>query len=297
MDQKDLQILRLLLDDGRESYEKISRKVDLNPNTVKIRINKLVEMGVIKRFATQLNISLFNISVCYSLFHTTEDNVKTELIERIGQMPEVVGGVAAIDNKISIVHLFRSDAELHENLEKFKQFKEVKSMENYILLIPRIGASQKFKVTKNDWRIINALKDDCRKTEIEVADEIGLSVKTVKRRISHLRNKGIIRFMIDLDTASGNLLTYNPIIKFKKINSEDLIQINKMFNNPFYIWRIANEETMIYTVFIEHLREIDEQIAKIRQIDNVIDVIKIIPTRMYYFKSWIDDFIQEKAEE
>jgi hypothetical protein len=54
---------------------------------------------------------------------------------------------------------------------------------------------------------------------------------------------------------------------------------------------------MIYTVFIEHLREIDEQIAKIRQIDNVIDVIKIIPTRMYYFKSWIDDFIQEKAEE
>ena len=47
MDDKDLEILKLLLFDGRMSYEAIAKKVKITPYLVKKRINHLVDLGVI----------------------------------------------------------------------------------------------------------------------------------------------------------------------------------------------------------------------------------------------------------
>ena len=295
LDQKDLKILRLLLDDGRKSYEKIAKWVDLTPTTVKNRITQLIHEEIIIDFKTQINPKILNYSVCYSLAYLKGDPNKHALIEQLGDKKKVVGGCVNLGNYLSIVHTFLNDAELYENIQSFKQFEEIEALDNFILLFP-IMDFQDVKITKNDWRIIYALKDDCRKTDLEVAEELNLSAKTVKRRLNYLKNNGIITFMVNLDTSSGNLLTYNPIIKFKSINSKDLITINKIVNDPFYIWRIANEEAMIYTIYIKQLRDLEDQINKIRQLENVTEIINLVPTKMYFFKNWIDDLIEDKAQ-
>ena len=201
MDDKDIDILKLLLFDGRMSYESIAKKVKLTPYLVKRKINNLVEMGVIMKFVTNLNFMMFHKSVCYTLADIKEGTDQQELIERLGQLDEVTGGAISLQNKMQIIHTYSDDHDFKKNLEKLMQFKEIQNIENFILLVPQSFDFKNTRLTKTDWKIINSIKDNCRKTDIDIANELGISSKTVKRRLSYLRENNIILFMIDLDKS------------------------------------------------------------------------------------------------
>jgi len=295
MDDKDLEILKLLLFDGRMSLELIAKKVELTPYLVKKRINNLVELGVIMKFTTNLNFLMFQKSVCYTLADVKQGTDQQELIERIGQLDEVSGGAISLQNKMQIIHIYSDDYEFKNNLEKLMQFEEIQNTENFILLIPPDLDFKNKRLIKTDWKIVNLIKDNCRKTDIEIADELGISTKTVKRRLSYMRENNIILFMIDLDTSAADFLSYLLIVKFQRIASESFNEVMEIVKNYFYVWRVANQEAFIFTVFINKLREIDEQVKKIENIPYVKEVISFVPTKMFYFENWIDKLIKSNA--
>ncbi|UCC20881.1 MAG: winged helix-turn-helix transcriptional regulator [Promethearchaeota archaeon] len=295
MHEKDINILKLLLFDGRMSYESIAKKVKLTPYLVKKRINELVEMGVIMKFVTNLNFLLLKRSVCYTLVDVKPGTDQHELIERIGQLDEVSGGAISLQNKMQIIHIYSDDYDFKKNLGKLMEFEEIENMENFILLIPPSLGFKSERLNKTDWKIINSMKDNCRKTDVEIANELGISSKTVKRRLGYLRENNIILFMIDLDTSAAEFLSYLLIVKFQRIASESLSNVMKIVKNYFYVWKIANQEAFIFTVFIDKLRDIDEQVKEIEKNPYIKEVISFVPTKMFYFESWIDKLIKKNA--
>jgi DNA-binding Lrp family transcriptional regulator len=293
MDDKDLEILKLLLFDGRMPYESIAKKVKLTPYLVKKRINNLVELGVIMKFTTNLNFLMFQKSVCYTLADVREGTDQQELIERMGKLEEVTGGAVSLQNKMQIIHTYTDDYNFKNNLEKLMQFEEIENIENFILLIPPSLTFKNKRMNTTDWKIVNAIKENCRKTDVEIANELGISSKTVKRRLGYLRENNIILFMIDLDTSAADFLSYLLIVKFQRIASESLSKVMKIIKNYFYMWRVANQEAFIFTVFIDKLRDIEEQVKEIEKVPYVKEVISFVPTKMFYFESWIDNLIKK----
>ncbi|MFX0023744.1 MAG: winged helix-turn-helix transcriptional regulator, partial [Candidatus Hermodarchaeota archaeon] len=281
MDDKDLELLKLLLFDGRMTYELIAKKLKLTPYLIKKKIQNLVDMGVIMKFTTNLNFLLFQKSVCYTLAEVKQGTDQQELIERLGKFDEVTGGAISLQNKMQIIHTYSDDYEFKKNLEKFMQHDEILNTENFILLIPPNLGFKNTRLIKTDWKIINSIKDNCRKTDIEISNELGISSKTVKRRLDYLRENNIILFMIDLDTSAADFLSYLLIVKFQKIASESLNQVMKIINKYFYVWRVANQEAFIFTVFIDKLREVDEQVKEIEIVPYVKEVISYVPTKMF----------------
>ncbi len=57
VDEKDIHIINILSQDGRQSTYKIAEKVDLSPDAVSYRIKKLIEKKVINKFSTIINLS------------------------------------------------------------------------------------------------------------------------------------------------------------------------------------------------------------------------------------------------
>lgn len=57
LDDTDLEILRLLLEDGRRPYSEIADRVDLSPPTVSDRVDRLEEAGVVRRFTVDVDRS------------------------------------------------------------------------------------------------------------------------------------------------------------------------------------------------------------------------------------------------
>jgi len=58
LDDTDQEILRLLLEDGRRSYSEIAETVDLSAPAVSDRIDRLREVGLIRRFTVDLDRGL-----------------------------------------------------------------------------------------------------------------------------------------------------------------------------------------------------------------------------------------------
>ncbi|WP_414470573.1 Lrp/AsnC family transcriptional regulator [Methanobacterium sp. ACI-7] len=57
IDETDRKILNLLSEDGRMSYRKISRELDISVGTVHNRVEKFTNAGIIKKFIPQIDYS------------------------------------------------------------------------------------------------------------------------------------------------------------------------------------------------------------------------------------------------
>jgi Lrp/AsnC family leucine-responsive transcriptional regulator len=63
LDDTDREILDILLSDGRRSYSDIAEAVDLSPPAVSDRIDRLRELGVVRRFTVDLDRSVLREGV------------------------------------------------------------------------------------------------------------------------------------------------------------------------------------------------------------------------------------------
>src|SRR5919202_3964791 len=100
LDKFDLKIISLLSENGRISYRNISTMVDLTPNAVKVRVNKMISSGIIKEFVMRVNPSLFGYEKEFSLTirninrKIKEDNIidKLKLFGEILVFAKQLGG-------------------------------------------------------------------------------------------------------------------------------------------------------------------------------------------------------------
>ncbi|MFB6143401.1 MAG: winged helix-turn-helix transcriptional regulator [Halorientalis sp.] len=63
LDDTDREILRLLLADARRPYSDIAERVDLSPPAVSDRVERLQEMGLVRRFTVDVDRSLLDSGV------------------------------------------------------------------------------------------------------------------------------------------------------------------------------------------------------------------------------------------
>lgn len=69
LDQIDYKLLDLLSNDSRSSYAELGRLINLSRVSVRDRVNKLIENGVIERFSIIINPKMvgFNLSVFFEI--------------------------------------------------------------------------------------------------------------------------------------------------------------------------------------------------------------------------------------
>ncbi len=302
MDDLDLEILQGLLLDARESYESMGQVLGITPYEVKKRVSTLQESGVIIQFVTNLNFQVFGEMLCYSLVKVADGVIQSDLIAQMvrHEGKKITGGAISLDRKMQVIHTFRSSQELNANVVYLKSFPGVISIENAILLMPKVydfkGLNLQRDLSKIQWRIIRALKNDCRRSDVEVAKELGVATKTVKRNLEILRGKGVIFFMAQVDNAAGDWPAYTLIVRFSKLNPTSLSKIPGIVKHLFYQWQIANEETVMSTIYVPRLRDVEDHVKKIRELPDVKEVISFIPTKMFYFSSWLDDLVEQMAK-
>lgn len=115
IDETDKKILNLFNEDGRMSYRKISRKLDISIGTVHNRIEKLMKSGVIKKFAPVIDhdklgykfTTIIGVRVKGGVLRNWED--KTSYHQNVLCMYDVTGEFDAI-----IVARFKDTSELDE---------------------------------------------------------------------------------------------------------------------------------------------------------------------------------------
>lgn len=135
MDEIDRNILKLLQEDGRMSYSEIARRIGVPESTVRLRVKRLIEEGIIRKFAALINPFKAGYSIVAFIAVDIEPNKIKRAVEELSKLPEVdVLGIATGAHDVLMQVTVRDLQELESFLiEKLGKIDGIKSTETSIL--------------------------------------------------------------------------------------------------------------------------------------------------------------------
>ncbi len=135
VDDLDIKILRELQVDARKSYREIADKLKVAEGTVYNRVNKLREMGVIKRFIPDIDFSKLGYDLTAVIGVMVEGGHLPDIEKVISKEPnasavyDVTGEYDAV-----IVAKFQDRASLNKFVKKLLAMKHVKHTNTMLVL-------------------------------------------------------------------------------------------------------------------------------------------------------------------
>jgi DNA-binding Lrp family transcriptional regulator len=280
----------LLLTNSRASYRELADKLGLSVTAVHNRIQALIDQGVIRKFTAGLSIlaqNAIHILIIGSSKTTAIPSLKAKL-EKQGSIYwlAVAGG-----NVLYVGAYLRHIAELDGLVRFVRENAEMPEPTVAITASPippgMLNLKLQTKLCDLDYKIIRSMKDNSRKPIADIAAEIGVSAKTVRRRLNYMQKNFLIQFSIEWFPDESNDIISIFHVHFKadaNRSAADLI-LQKHYPNTMFYWSFTNIPGnyvfLVWTPTSKELREIRENFeaeASIQSVaPNVIYTGYIIP--------------------
>ena len=142
MDEKDKRILEMLIEDSRRPYREVADDVGLSESTIRKRVLKLQEEGVIEKFTIKICREEERCIIAFlTLIPRNESEMKELLRETqiIPQCEEVyfLAGQCGVLVKVNIPEITELDA----LIENFRGRSDVKSVERVCVVLKNLKTS------------------------------------------------------------------------------------------------------------------------------------------------------------
>jgi Lrp/AsnC family leucine-responsive transcriptional regulator len=89
IDDKDLQIIEILSENARTSLREIEKRVDLSPSSIRLRMERLVELGIIKRYTLEIDYRKLGFDIQVLILITSKPGVAKELHQTLSNFDQV----------------------------------------------------------------------------------------------------------------------------------------------------------------------------------------------------------------
>jgi Lrp/AsnC family transcriptional regulator for asnA, asnC and gidA len=130
-----------------------------------------------------------------------------------------------------------------------------------------------------DEKIIRILKNDSRKSFVEIANDIGMSESAVRRRVKNLQDMGVIKkFTIDLGPSNKT----SAITLISVSSTADTSNVSKRLlglKGVEVVYEITGQFDIATIIIAPTILEINSYIDEIRKIEGVSDTNTVIILR------------------
>ena len=136
LDETDRKILLECMEDSRQSYREMARKIGVSPGTVVSRIRDMEEKGIIEKYSTKLNYEKLG----YDLTVITEVTVSDGMIVEVGHEITKLREACAIynvtgDADVMVLAKFRNRDELSNFTKRVLKLPNVERTKTHLVLI------------------------------------------------------------------------------------------------------------------------------------------------------------------
>jgi len=302
MDRLDLQLALTLLGNSRLPYSELADRLNMSVNAVHKRLRALIQEEIIRVFTAK--ISLVALHALHVLvFGRSEATSFDEVRTQLGSHEATYWVAIAGGNYLYVGAYLRNIAEL----EPFVAFVRTHaSMPDATVGIeappavpPRGSLPRETALSSLDYQIIYALRTDARKHVSEVAAEIGVSAKTVQRRLQKMMREGSIELSIQwYPDASNDIMTTLHLYLATSADKGSIGQLLKTAYglNLIFYWSFSNLPILllgvVWTNTMKELRDIRERLEREEVFDSVMP--NVLYTG-YIFDTWRDTLVLERG--
>ncbi len=316
MDKKDKKILYELDKDSRMSFSQIGKHIGMSPLTVRYRVHKMIETGVIQKFVTIINVTKLGYSF-YKLhlkLQNIDENKRNYIItflikdSRISWVASFEGSydlafIAIVKNQLELQELLDS---LHKQFSSFIMKKNISiNLKGEFLSRDYLIDKQRKNIIKSSYKaygtienidkidrgICHLLAENARTPVIEIASRLHISPETVVKRIKDLKKRDIVSghtLVLNnekLDQSHYKLLVHLSDVSDKEISK--FLAFVRLNNRVFALIKVLADweyEIDIEVKSTQQLKEFTMELGnRFSHILKDYEIIRVLEMPKYFF--------------
>ncbi len=202
----------------RESYASFAEKLGVDEETVRRRVKRARESGFLKGWKLFLNPHLIGFESTGLQIEIDDEERKLEVISKIGQVDGVVIVIDFHGTALRVVLYYHNEDDLERKIQQVSSICHNSKVVRWVGGFPATD----LKMKNTDWEIVRAFRKDPRRSPSAVADEVKISTRTVKRRLTLMTKNNSIFMLpeINYDKSIGVASDYLIVCPDDKKKSE-----------------------------------------------------------------------------
>jgi DNA-binding Lrp family transcriptional regulator len=306
IDSIDLQIMKELQKNSRQPIRKIGYNLNISYNTVNNRIMKMKEQQIIDKFVTIVNHESFGYKKVYLLISEVNIEQKEKKTERnnheIFDILNLAGKISEWYICVGQLHSFgilvKDDVE-----KKINSIRKLLKASITILGIqePTKTRIDLEKLSETDLKLIYYLVKNPKIQINELAENIEITTKTIKRRLDKLIKNKVISFstIFKPESIRGYIL-FHILLRIRHENITEVFEkIRKEHENYFFAHPVLQSRIIFLNLFATNVYELDKRYIEIIHIagDEIENSWLFIDKYTEIFQVWIFEEINKKINE
>jgi DNA-binding Lrp family transcriptional regulator len=185
-DDLDVRLMRELASpqsfrwDVRESYSSIARRLGVDEETVRRRLKLAERSGVLQGFQLIPNPHLFKMESAAVELEVERTERKSIALSQIKLVEGVILVVDFHGERLRTVFYYDNERSLARKLQLLSSICGDRGERHWTERFPPCN----IRMRETDWRILESMRKEARRSLSEVAERIGVSTRTVKRRLT-----------------------------------------------------------------------------------------------------------------
>jgi DNA-binding Lrp family transcriptional regulator len=283
----------------RESLSSIAKKVHVDEETVRRRVDIMRKAGILIGWQLILNPHLIGRESASLELEVKNGSPKKKILEQIRLLDGVISILDLQGQNIQVGIYYRNELMLEKQIALMESLCDCKHSMFWKVVFPTYGV----KMTTTDWRLLNILRKDPRRKIGEIAAEAKISTKTVTRRLNMMveRYAFFLHALINLKKVGG--LGYRLLIQTsdseKKAEIDETI-LKRVEENLEWSFTFSDEYSM-FVFYCENSAEAKEISESVGKLDGVNTFRMDIIEEQITIQDWIDEEIalkiSDKSEE
>lgn len=277
--------------DVREPYSNIARRLAIDEETVRRRIARMREVGVIGKYVLFLNPCLLD---------RKDAMVYLELRSYVSIM-QAIPKLKLVDGIISLTSLhvagllvgiyYQSESTLARQVALIESICRAKTAVLWTAPYPKFEG----KLTKTDWIILQALRKDPKRKVSELASDLGISARTINRRTKRMNDGNAMFLFLEFDLNKVEGLRYLLIVHCEDKERKSYVDnaIRSHLPNLIYEETWAPNHSM-FAFACANILEAERLSDWVKKINGVSTMkVGIIKNRIHNLE-WIDEEIERR---
>lgn len=291
-----MRLILLLLQNSRLSYAELADKLSLSVNAVHKRIQQLIETDVIHKFTAKVSM-LASQAIPINISGTSQLPNFKDLPDKLRSHGSIYWLAIGSGKFLYIGAYIRNLAELEPTISFIKKEAQISEQ--------TVGISQPTQVPLTnlkpadltlcnlDYQIIASLKDDARKAISTIANELGISSKTVRRRLNRMIKNNLIELTLEWYPDKSNDITTLMDLRLKPDSNISTVAyqiLTKYSTNALFYWSFANiPNALTFVIWTNSMGELEKLHKRIEKEPEVISAVPYVLCTGYIFETWRDN--------
>ncbi len=296
MDKIDVILCQMLLANARLSYRELAEKLNLSITAVHNRIQTLIDMGIIRKFTARPGI-FFQNAIHVFTFGSSKSNKISDLKPKLEKNGSIYWLAVGGGNILYVGAYIKNIYELEPLVSFIKETAEMPEPTVGITTYQTASTIVDFDVETNlcdlDFKIISSLKNDARKPIADVAEEIGVSAKTARRRLDRMIKNYLIELSISWypDASNDIMSVFHVQLKPDADKNTANLILQKHYPNTLFYWGFSNiPNTYVFMAWSPTSRDVKDLRESVEQEPTVQSVAPNVIFTGYTFDTWRDKF-------